>query len=284
MYSKIENDYLTAEINDLGAELSSLKLNSDGYEYIWQGHEQIWRGRAPVLFPVIGQLKNDLFIYGGHAYPMKKHGFARNSLFKQAEIDSSRVTFILSSDADTRTSFPFDFELEVCFELVGRALKCTEKVTNTGSDIMYFSLGAHPGFNCGSGSSLAFEEVETGLSCEKIDRDNLLIDKSFPLDLIDGKILKLTEHIFDEDALILSELNSSVVTLNNSDNIHNVRFDFGDAPFLGLWAKPGAPYVCIEPWYGINDSHEIYNDISEKRGILSLEPEETSELVWIAEL
>lgn len=282
MLYTIENDYLTAQIDDMGAQLHSMKSKEDEKEYIWQGNPAIWYGQAPVLFPVIGQLLDDKFRYDGAEYPMAKHGFARKTPFEAADVEGARAVFLLKSSDTTKAMFPFDFELEVCFELVGRALKVTHTVTNTDDKTMYFSLGAHPGFNCEIGDYLEFEESEEGAEVEKIDKENIIIGRKFSVDLVDGNKLYLTPDLFNDDALIFSDLNSSVVTLHGQDR--TVRFDFGDAPFLGVWAKPNAPYVCLEPWYGVNDDRIRYGDISQKRGIQSLEPDESFDLVWIAEV
>ncbi len=282
MLYTIENEYLTAQIDEMGAQLHSLKSKEDEIEYIWQGNPDIWYGQAPVLFPVIGQLLDDKFRYDGAEYPMAKHGFARKTSFEAADVEGSRAVFLLKSSETTKAMFPFDFELEVCFELVGRAMKVTHTVTNTDGKTMYFSLGAHPGFNCEIGDYLEFEESEEGAEVEKIDKENIIIGRKFSVDLVDGNKLYLTPDLFNEDALIFSELNSSVVTLHGKDR--TVRFDFGDAPFLGVWAKPNAPYVCLEPWYGVNDDRIRYEDVSQKRGIQALEPGESFDLVWIAEV
>lgn len=283
MFYSIENEYLSAQIDDMGAQLHSLITKDNGIEYIWQGNPDIWYGQAPVLFPTIGQLAEDKFRYDGREYPMQKHGFARKMLFEVADVEGARAVFILRSNEETLEMFPFAFEFEVCFELVGRAIKVTHTVKNLDDKTMYFCCGAHPGFNCEIGDCLEFEESEEGAQVEKIDKENIIIGTKFDVDLEDGKRLVLTENLFNEDALIFSDLNSSVVTLRCNDG-RAVRFDFGDAPFLGIWAKPNAPYVCIEPWYGVNDDRIRYEDISEKRGIQSLEPEETFDLVWIAEV
>ena len=283
MYYSIENEYLSAQIDDKGAQLHSVKSKDDGFEYLWQGNPDIWYGQAPVLFPNIGQLTDDKFRYNGREYPMKKHGFARDMVFEATDVEGARAVFILHSNEDTLKMFPFEFDFEVCFELVGRAIKVTHTVKNLSDKTMYFCLGAHPGFNCKIGDCLEFEESEAGAQVEKIDKENIIIGTKFDVELEDGKALRLTPDLFNEDALIFSDLNSSVVTLR-CDNGRSVRFDFGDAPFLGIWAKPNAPYVCIEPWYGVNDDRIRYEDISEKRGIQSLEPEETFDLVWIAEV
>lgn len=284
MYYSIENEYLTAQIDDMGAQLHSMVSKDDGFEYIWQGNPDIWYGQAPVLFPTIGQLYEDKFLYDGREYPLAKHGFARKMAFEAIDVDGARAVFILRSSEETLKMFPFTFEFEVCFELVGRALKVTHTVKNTDNKTMYFCCGAHPGFNCRIGDYLEFEESEEGAQVEKIDKENIIIGTKFAVELEEGKKLRLTADLFNDDALIFSDLNSSVVTLKSEAQGKTVRFDFGDAPFLGIWAKPNAPYVCIEPWYGVNDDRIRYDDISEKRGIQSLEPEETFDLVWIAEV
>ena len=284
MFYSIENEYLSAQIDDMGAQLHSLVTKDDGHEYLWQGNPDIWYGQAPVLFPVIGQLFEDKFRYDGKDYPLAKHGFARKMLFEAADVEGARAVFILRSNDETRGMFPFEFEFAVCFELVGRAIKVTHTVTNLDDKTMYFSCGAHPGFNCAIGDYLEFEESEEGAQVEKIDKENIIIGTKFDVELEEGRRLRLTPDLFAEDALIFSELNSNVVTLKSDNSDRSVRFDFGDAPFLGIWAKPNAPYVCIEPWYGVNDDRIRYEDVSQKRGIESLEPEESFDLVWIAEL
>ncbi len=284
MYYTIENEYLTAQIDDMGAQLHSLVTKDDGFEYLWQGNPDIWYGQAPVLFPIIGQLAEDKFRYDGKDYPLAKHGFARKMMFEAADVEGARAVFILRSNEETLGMFPFNFEFAVCFELVGRAIKVTHTVTNLDDKTMYFSLGAHPGFNCAIGDYLEFEESEEGAQVEKIDKENIIIGTKFDVELEEGRRLRLTPDLFAEDALIFSDLNSNVVTLKSDNSSRTVRFDFGDVPFLGIWAKPNAPYVCIEPWYGVNDDRIRYEDVSQKRGIQSLEPEETFDLVWIAEL
>lgn len=279
MFYKIENEYLTCEINDMGAELHSLKSKENGKEYVWYGKTEIWYGQAPILFPVIGQLVDDQYRYNGKQYSMPKHGLARKLPFTLKECKGNKAVFTLESDENTLAKYPFEFVLDVIFELDGYTLKNTFNVYNKSDRKMYFSLGAHPGFNCKVGDVLEFEEPET-VCTERIDHTNLLIDKKYPL-LDNEKEIVITKEIFEPDALIISGLKSKKVRLKGENEI---EFTFGDCPVLGIWAKPGAPYVCIEPWYGINDSHEIKNDISEKREIRSLEVGEKFDYTWKAEI
>ena len=189
------------------------------------------------------------------------------------------MVFSLESDENTLRSYPFDFELLVAFELKEKTLVNTMTVINKTDDKMYFSIGAHPGFNCTVGDKIEFEKAET-LSTERIDSDNLIIDKKFPF-IENEKSFEITKEIFEPDALILSEIESEKLTIKGENE---VEFTFGKCPFLGIWAKPGAPYVCIEPWYGVNDGREVKSDISEKRGIECLEANGTFEFTWEAKI
>ncbi len=279
MFYKIENDFFTCEIDDMGAQLHSLKSKENGKEYIWQGNPDIWYGQAPVLFPVIGQLINDKYFYNGTEYTMPKHGLARKLLFKVKECEGSKAVFSLESDENTLASYPFDFEYLVTFELKGKALVNTMTVVNKTDGEMYFSVGAHPAFNCNVGDVIEFEQPET-LATERIDKENLIIDEKFPL-IENSREIEITKEIFEPDALILSGMKSKKLRIKGEDEI---EFTFGDCPFLGIWAKPGAPYVCIEPWYGVNDGREVKSDISLKRGIQHLNKGETFEFAWIAEI
>ena len=279
MFYKIENEFLTCEIDDMGAQLHSLVSKENGKEYIWQGNPDIWYGQAPVLFPVIGQLINDKYFYNGVEYTMPKHGLARKLLFKVKECEGAKAVFSLESDENTLKAFPFDFEYLVTFELKDKSLVNTMTVVNKTKGEMYFSIGAHPGFNCSVGDIIEFEQAET-LATERIDKENLIIPEKFPF-MENEKSFVITKEIFEPDALILSDIKSEKLTIKGENE---VEFTFGKCPFLGIWAKPGAPYVCIEPWYGVNDGREVKKDISEKRGIERLDEGETFEFSWTAEI
>ena len=279
MFYSIENEFLTCEINDKGAELHSLKSKENGKEYIWYGREEIWYGQAPILFPVIGQLNGDRYFLNGKEYKMPKHGFARKMLFDVLECKGNKAVFSLRHSEETLEKFPFEFELVATFELIGRSIKNTITVFNKSEKTMYFSLGAHPGFNCRVGDIIEFEKNETVFT-ERIDKTNMLMDEKFPC-LENEKEIVITKEIFEPDALIISGLKSKKLRIKGENEI---EFTFGDCPVLGIWAKPGAPYVCIEPWYGINDSHEVKSDISLKREIRSLEANQDFSLVWSAEI
>ncbi|MCL2508226.1 MAG: aldose 1-epimerase family protein [Oscillospiraceae bacterium] len=283
MIVKIENEFLTAEISGLGAELYSIRDKTDGHEFLWQGREEIWSGRSPILFPIVGRLMDDSYRYNGTEYKMAKHGFAREMPFEAVSQQGNAAVFLLKSSDETRTQYPFEFELYVRFELNGRSLTATHTVVNKNDGDMYFSIGGHPGFNCELGYSLVFDETETLLT-ETIGADDALrLPDRTPVPG-DGREIVITGDIFNDDALILSGLTSKAVTLKSRNHDRTVRFTFGDVPFLGIWAKPGAPYVCIEPWFGVNDNRDRKDDISEKEGIQRLVKGGQFELVYTAEV
>ena len=282
MIYKIANDFLNAEINDYGAELHSLRSKQSGIEYLWQGNPDIWNGQSPILFPIIGQLLDGKFTYKNKEYFLPKHGFARKSIFKLINQNDSSVVLSLESNESILAIYPFQFELQVSFTLVEKGIKVSHTVINKADENIYFSIGAHPGFNCELGDYLEFSEVET-LETERIGEDAIVIDEKFPL-LNRERNIEVTADIFKNDALFLSGIKSSQIKLKSPRHNRELLFDFGKAPFLGIWAKPAAPYVCIEPWYGINDNYHKVKDITEKRGIQKLGAFGSFNFAWSAQI
>lgn len=277
----IENDFLRVGVKEHGAELTSVQSKKTGYEFLWQGDEAIWYGQAPILFPIVGRLIDDAYTLNGTVYTMPKHGFARKSDFTLLSKDTDSMTFILSENSATKAIYPYDFDLIVTYTLEDNCLRVSHDVVNKNDSIMYFSLGAHPAFNCAMGDILRFDEKET-LATEKIDlvKSLRLPDKFSVLD--DETDIVITEDIFKEDALILSGIKSDKVTLLSPSHSRTVQFDLGKAPYLGIWAKPGAPYVCIEPWYGVNDDTNKVADFSQKCAIQSVEADDVFNFTWNA--
>ncbi len=278
MITKIENDLFTCEIKDDGAELHSFKRKSDNKEYIWCGNPDIWYGQSPILFPIIGKLLDDKYRYNSAEYSLQKHGFARKRKFALTEKGEDYAIFFQKEDEETLKQYPFEFELYVKFELDNDGLKVSHKVINKSGKEMFFSLGAHPGFNIEIGDSIIFDENET-LVTERIDDNAIIAVKDEPL-LNNEKEIIITDSIFKTDALILNGFKSKGLTLKSQKDGDIIHFDLGDAPFLGIWAKPGAPYVCIEPWWGVNDDYDKKDDISMKRGIQSLPDNGIFEYSW----
>jgi len=280
MLYHIENEFLSCAVEDLGAQLHSVRDKATGAEYLWQGDPAVWSGRAPVLFPIVGRLKDDRYRWQGREYTLPKHGFARESLFRLVRREDARASFALESSDETLACYPFDFALTLDYRLECRSLIAEATVENRGDGEMYFSLGAHPGFQCAMGDLLRFDLPET-LASQWIDDEAMLAGGSYPV-LENATDITLHAHLFDRDALILSGMKSKHVTLVRAGT-PTVKFDIGGAPVLGLWAKPGAPYVCIEPWFGLNDSNELTPDLSQKPLIQRLGPGEKFTQFWKAE-
>ena len=277
MVYSAENSNFTLAVKEMGAELNSLKSKDTGIEYIWNGNTDIWYGQSPILFPIIGRLLDDKYTLDGKEYSMDKHGIVRKKPFTLVEKTDDSLTFVQTDDDESVTKYPYKFELKVKFQLTEKGLRVTHTIKNNNDSVMYYSFGAHPAFNCQIGDYLEFNK-DTCLETERIDHESILIDEKFPVEM-EGNKLTLTKDLFIDDALILSSFNSDSISIKSNSHDRVIRFDF-DSPFLGIWAKPNAPYVCLEPWWGVNDSYHKVADFSEKRGIMALEPNESKEFTW----
>lgn len=282
MVHYIENEWLKVGVKEFGCELTSVKSKKTGFEYLWQGDEKFWTGQSPILFPIVGRLIDDKYTLDGEEYEMPKHGFARKLKWDFLGGNESSMKFILSDSDDTFRIYPYHFDLVVTFSVEGNVLKVSHDIINKNDGTLLFSLGAHPAFNCEIGDKLVFSEKET-LSTVKIDLVNSLrLPETYPV-LKDETDIVITKDIFNEDALIFSGVKSDFITLMSDNHERTVKFNLGSAPWLGIWAKPGAPYVCIEPWCGVNDSHVKKADFSQKDGINAIGKGESWNFTWTAE-
>tara|TARA_B100000745_G_C20075099_1_gene367148 strand:- start:10 stop:855 length:846 start_codon:yes stop_codon:yes gene_type:complete len=267
---RIENELLTVEVSTLGAELQSIKSIETGKEYLWQGNPDFWARRAPLLFPVVGQLKNDSYKIGEEVYQLGKHGFARDSEFEVLKWNSTEVVFSLKSSPATFASYPYHFDFRVGYRLEASSIVQSFEVMNTDNQTIPFSFGAHPAFNASpiEAHKIVFEKPEKQESV--IIEEGIRGNKTKPV--FKENCIQLSQEIFDEDALIFSKLDSKSVALQNANGESLVKVQFDGFPFLGIWAKPKAPYVCIEPWCGVADHKDHNGNIFEKEGIMVLEP------------
>ena len=281
MIYNIENKDFSLAVKEMGAELNSFKSKKTGFEFIWGGNTDIWYGQSPILFPIIGRLLDDKYRLNDKEYTMPKHGIVRKKPFKLIDKTENSLKFIQSDDEESLKEYPYHFDLIVEFKITDNGLSVTHTVVNKNDCIMYYSFGAHPAFNCEIGDYLEFSENEELLT-ERIDHDSILIEEKFPVN-IDGNKLTITENLFDDDALILSGYKSQAISLKSNNHNRVVKFNF-DSPLLGIWAKPGAPYVCIEPWWGVNDNYDKKDDLSQKRGIMALNPNEEKSFNWNIEI
>lgn len=264
----IKNEFLTASINEVGAELRSLTCN--GREYIWEGKPEVWSGACPIMFPICGGLKDDKYFFEGKEYTLEKHGYARFKTFSVESKTESSVVLLHTSDEETKVKFPFDYELRVKYTLQDKTLKMDFTVLNKTDKTMYFNIGSHEGYATPEGIEdydVIFPEKET-LNTGVL-YGNLLSNQRMPI-IKDQNYLPLYEKHFTIDALVFTELKSKSATLRNRKNGRGVRVDFPDANYFLLWHKPNAPYMCVEPWNGVQDIVGSSYELTEKEGITAL--------------
>ena len=273
MKTSIKNDLLYAEINHFGAELCCLKDN-DNKEYIWEGNPDIWGKHSPILFPIVGSLKNDTYHYNDSKFHLSRHGFARDMEFKLIEKQENSATFSLQFSEETLQLYPFKFELQIIHTLKESTLSIAYKVINKDELQLPFSIGGHPAFalkNQFENYSLEFEKQE--LLYYHLLENNLISNETKSLELNDKKI-PLNYNLFKNDALIFKTLESNSLTILENDKPF-LRLHFNDFPNLGIWTKVNAPFLCIEPWFGYSDTTESSGNLLDKEGIVLLEPNQT---------
>ena len=271
---RIASDLLTAEISEQGAELSRL-TDAAGCDWLWNGDPAFWAGRAPILFPIVGTLKNDHYRWRGRDYHLGRHGFARKRRFTLVEQDGDALLLRLEADDETRAVWPFEFRLDLVFTLRGSTLSLTARVGNRGIDPMPVSFGFHPalrwplpGTPGKAGHFIRFDRPEPE-PIRRIDTDGLL-DPTPRATPVEGDLLALDDALFVEDALIFDQLKSRRLSFEGPGA--RVAVDFAGMPDLGLWMKPGAEYLCIEPWHGFSDPAGFDGSIDEKPGTVIIAP------------
>jgi galactose mutarotase-like enzyme len=264
MIITISNTTLTATINTLGAELISLVKNNKNY--IWNIDETYWNKTSPVLFPIVGRLKNDSYSFNGKTYQLSRHGFARNMEFTFDKKSDSQVIFELNETEETKAIYPFNFKLFMAYTLMENELVIEYFVRNESDEVLPFSIGAHPAFAISDkfeNYTLQFNKADTfethQLENESFNGKTTLVDTK-------NNAIALNYTLFEKDALVFKSLKSNEVTLKNKDKaILKVNYDH--FPYLGIWTKQNAPFLCIEPWCGLADSTNHNGNLEEKEGI-----------------
>lgn len=270
MYS-INNGHLKVEVNSKGAELSSIFSHATGLEYLWGGGEP-WPKKSPVLFPIVGTLKNNTFLYEGREYSLSRHGFARDMKFALSSQTATAMVFTLESNEQTLAKFPFKFRLDISYSVEGNKLSVQYRVTNTGTGNMYFSVGGHPAFKIPLEQGINYEDYYFEFSNEEnalrwmISSEGLINPKAVPF-ITNSNRLPISRELFATDAVVMKHLNSDTIKLKTDKSTHGLEFSFQRFPFLGLWAAENADFVCIEPWCGIADSTISDQQLINKEGI-----------------
>ncbi|MEI5689056.1 aldose 1-epimerase family protein [Sphingomonas kyungheensis] len=261
---------LTAAINPLGAELTHLR-DAGGRELMTNADPAYWTGHAPILFPVVGLPFEETIRVDGTAYPMPKHGFARRSQFEIVAVEADRVTFALSDSEATRAAYPFAFRLELTYRLDGATLHVEARIVNPAETPLPASFGFHPAFawplpygEDRAAHRIVFDADEPdALRTIAADGTIATARRDSPLD---GRVLHLRDDLFTNDALVWDDVRSAGVTYGAGQG-PQLRIAFPDTPMLGIWTKPGAAYVCVEPWHGIADPEGYAGEYRDKPGV-----------------
>lgn len=278
MTIQLQNNHLIVFVSEKGAELSSIKSSKTGLEYLWQGDSTFWGRKSPILFPIVGRLKDDQYIIDGHTYSMGQHGFARDCTFQISHQSSTKVSLCLLSNMSSQAMYPYDFRLTITYTLEENSIVVTYLVENPSKEeTMYFSIGAHPAFNVPLTQDTTFEDYYLSLSPKQFRTMLPLIGpyvdfSSKKLVQTDANIV-LTRTLFDIDTLIYETEGKNVFSLQSDKTDHSVAITFENFPYVGIWSPPGkdAPFVCIEPWFGISDDVNSTGLFKEKIGIQALE-------------
>ena len=288
MYT-IESDVLKVTIRSKGAELDSIYNKQEKLEYLWSGDPAFWGKKSPVLFPIVGTLKDDTYFFKEKEYKLGRHGFAREMEFKVTGQGDDGITLTLDSNEETLRIFPFPFRFQITYTVNANQLAVAYIVTNTGNDDMYFSVGAHPAFRVPLAANTSYEDYKLVFDKTEntprwpISKDGLIETSPLPL-LENTNTLPLRKDLFLKDALVFKDLQSDLITLQSAATPHGWSVEFPWFPYMGIWAAKNADFVCIEPWCGIADSVNTDQQLIHKEGIHSLAASDVFTCWWVLQV
>ena len=275
----LKNKNVSVTLKSLGGELTSIKDASDT-EYLWQGNPDFWSGQAPVLFPIVGCLRNGTATIGeSKTCSFGRHGLARKLEFTLIDSSDTSATYSLRADDKTKAQYPYDFELQMIYELTEHGVKVNHKVINHGNEVMPYCVGGHPAFNCPifEGESfedyvVEFEQNETA-ACAQLDEEGLIHNEDRISMLSDESVIPVKHSLFYKDALIFDQLKSRKVALKHKETGKGILVSFPDFDYLGVWSSANdGPFVALEPWSGTSTCSDEDDVFEHKRGVRFLEP------------
>ncbi len=284
----IENEKFSVSIDSRGAELCSMRSKQTGIEYVWQAEPSIWARHAPVLFPIIGRLKDKTYSVGGKSYQITQHGFGRDLEFACAEQTDTSIALMLTPNEYTRSMYPFDFAFTVRYTLEGNTLKKQHITTNCGDTDMYYEVGGHDAYNVALEPNETMEDYYVDFGSGDaiyplINDDALMITKDKrTVPLKDGKLF-LSGELFKLDALILDDCQPRTVSIRSKKSKHVICMKFENFPYLGIWSKytgANTNYVCIEPWSTLPDANYLDHALENKIGVRRLAPKSNEILTF----
>lgn len=279
MHYTLENEHLKVTAKIQGAELTSIYNKSTQKEMLWNANPTFWARHAPVLFPIVGKLKEDNFTFKDNIYHLPQHGFARDMDFEWVEQTENSLVFVLKSTSETLKKYPFSFELYITYRISQKILQTEYTVRNLSALAMPFSIGAHPAFVCPTEQNeslsdyyLEFEHSET------LDR-HLLTDGLFNGQIervmTDTAILDLNEDLFEKDAIVFKNMKSTYMILKSKKHSNTLTFSFKGFPYFGIWSKKESGFICLEPWCGLSDRFDFDKQLQQKEGIQSISPSQS---------
>lgn len=275
MQTALSSQNLTIIINHFGAELCSI-LDKNQTEFMWQAQSE-WQRYSPVLFPIVGKLKNNTYSFKNNTYELKQHGFARDIIFTLISSTKNACTFELKSSSETKKNYPFDFTFQIHYELIKNKLTISYSVNNPSQNQLYFSVGAHPAFSCQLNGNDTLEDYYLKFEKPKFImsalNDGLIRDEKIDLEIYKNKLLLYT-NLFDNDALVFGNSQINKVSLCSIIGNQKVTLESKNWPYFGIWTKKNSnKFICFEPWYCIADSETNGGSFENKKGIISLNPQ-----------
>ena len=286
----IKNEHLSVDIHPLGANLWSIK-DRESTEYLWQGDVKTWPDKSLNIFPYVARLTQGKYTLAGQEYNMDIHGFIKDSVLKVKEQSETKVVLELTDSEETRKQYPYHFIYQICYELLGHEIQVTYRIKNLDDKTMYFGVGGHPGFNVPLEEVLSFEDYRLEFSSvAKVKRvgmsdDCFVLEEDSSFDLQDGKNLPLTHDLFDDDAIILKQMDRQVTLLSDKGK-KRVKVTYPDMPYLGIWhwPKSDAAYVCIEPWSSLPSRKNVIEALEKQEDLFALEPGKDYVNTWSIEI
>ncbi|MBE6718725.1 MAG: aldose 1-epimerase family protein [Ruminococcaceae bacterium] len=270
----LQNEELKVELKEIGGEIVSVETK-EGKQGIWNGDEKFWKGRAPHLFPICGRLRDNKYIYEGKEYTLLSHGFSRFMEYEVEEKTDTSVTFSVTETEETLKDYPFNFVFKIKYTLRGRQIDTEYIIKNTNDKTMYFSVGGHEGYMCEGGIENYYIEFDKNVTLDAHVVEGPIIRHETERIIENSNILPLKNDYFKIDALIFKDIDFDAVTIKKNDGTPNVRIDFKGFQNLVLWTIPGAPYLCVEPWFGLHDFVDSDYIFENKYAIQKLEAGKT---------
>lgn len=288
MIYTIQNEKLTVQISDHGAELQSIK-DAEGGEWLWQGDERYWEDRAPILFPFCGRFWNGLCTVDGVPYDPGMHGFLRHSVLEAEQRGEDAIAFILRSDEESLKKYPFAFEMKMCYELVDNRLVIRAEVTNTGDRTLPYGYGGHPGF-CVQYAGGALEDYyvcfpgENDAKALCFDPNNcFLTGGTKPFPMRDGNKFDLNDAFFETGSSFLIDMPKEI-TLKTDLSEKHLTMRYEGFPYLGFWKAQGGKFICIEPWTSMCATWGENTEFNEKPDLVRVAPGETKKHEYSVEI